>query len=170
MYIYESRLRNVWDLHGEREKLQLNEIFWREKNNQLCTSKLKTLLECGVQGIWKLVQNKFRQRVSFYQWQQSCHLLGIPIFLFTRCDVVGTWSREQQYSSSSSNSSSSNSSFCLRPDSEDVAKGLGRRIWPLLPPLPQTLLNLLKRSMTDDMNTIKRHEGHELTWIDMNLP
>ena len=59
--------------------------------------------------------------------------------------------------------------FCLRPDSEAVAEGLGRHIWPSLPspPLP-TLLNFRKSPMTHDMNGMNWHEWHELTWIDMN--
>jgi hypothetical protein len=60
--------------------------------------------------------------------------------------------------------------FCLRPDSEAVAEGLGRHIWPPLPSLP-TLLNFRKSPKTYDMNQMIWHEWYDstwMTWFDMN--
>jgi hypothetical protein len=67
--------------------------------------------ECGWRG-WEhewwdisLIHEKINEFYIFidFYWTWS--------FVITRCDVVGTWSREYQYSSSSSSSSSNSSSF-----------------------------------------------------------
>jgi hypothetical protein len=68
--------------------------------------------------------------------------------------------------------------FCLRPDSEAVAEGLGRHIWPPPSP-PSTHFTEFQEKCKwhipwmscIDMNNMNWHEWHELTWmtwIDIN--
>jgi hypothetical protein len=66
--------------------------------------------------------------------------------------------------------------FCLQPDSEAIAKGLGRHIWP---PPPFLHLAEFPEKVNDkwhgwheltwmtwiDMNDLNWHEWHEFTWI-----
>jgi hypothetical protein len=57
--------------------------------------------------------------------------------------------------------------FCLRPDSEAVAEGLGRPIWPPCPPSPPSLPSRLYWIPGKVMNGIVWHEWHDLTWFDI---